>query len=74
MKKFCEVCGQPINGPHYVSSCGSVVICLECGEDMLVFESELNAFINSDDKRTVYSDDAISDISTYEFVDYEQDI
>jgi hypothetical protein len=63
----CDWCKKEIEGGHYESSYTDI-LCEECGEDLLVWNYNLDSFVLEADDKEYYFDDELSDITTYRFV------
>ena len=64
---YCDLCKKEIEGGYYESSYADI-LCEECGEDLLVWNYNLDSFVSEADDKEYYFDDELSDIITYQFV------
>jgi hypothetical protein len=64
---YCDLCKKGIEGGYYESSYADI-LCEECGEDLLVWNYNLDSFVLEADDKEYYFDDELSDITTYRFV------
>jgi peptide methionine sulfoxide reductase MsrB len=67
----CEICGKEIKNSdtHFVSECGSIVFCEECGDDRLrEFRDLGGVYVEEDVFGSAALDDAVSDMMIFRIV------
>jgi RNase P subunit RPR2 len=74
-KNYCSHCGSLITekDSYYSAESGDTILCLECGEEQIVFSEDIQTFVHASQAQDVYLDDRISDLDIYNLIVPEED-
>lgn len=66
VNRKCDNCDREIDGKCFISN--TTYLCEECGDELLIYNDDVDSYIWEEDDKEVIYDDAGADVELFEMV------